>query len=297
MSLDMATILNESIGQGYLLANQMQVPNMYYQGESVWNSTIPTWYPYDPNASARLLDAAGYKAGSDGVRFTLKFLMSSTGRYSQTSNILKLTQLMETYLKAVGINMELDMMEHSSYEAQLFAAQPKSWNIAFAGVSESPDPSEVSYQVRSDIPGNVGQGGWNWGAYNNSEVNYLAHLGDTTPDVNKRVAIYQKLSGIIFDNVVLMPLYYPQEVVAWNKQYQGFILGLGNPPHDYWGALKYQSLAQVTFVPASTTSAQMTTTTAAAAPDYTMVSIIAVIAVIVVGAIGYIMGRRGKKAS
>jgi hypothetical protein len=92
--------------------------------------------------------------------------------------------------------------------------------------------------------------------------------------------------------VVNIPLYYPIEVVAWNSKWQGIVLGLDNPCADYWGAIKYQNLAQLT---ATTTGTETSVTPSS--PDYTTVGILAVLAVIVVGGLVYYMGRRGKKTS
>jgi peptide/nickel transport system substrate-binding protein len=296
MSMNLTSILDDSFGHGYyILANQIFVPNMYYLGVRVWNSSIPTpAYPYDPVAAGKLLDEAGYPAGAHGIRMQLTFIAPSAGRLG-TVGVLRMMQLIQHALAAVGINMNLNMMELSSYRARYYMAPPKDWNVALWSQSQSPDPTNVGYNVNG-ASWNTGQGGWNGGGYNNPFATYLVGLGDNTTDANQRVAIYQRIAGIAYQDVVNIPLYYPIEVVAWNNQWQGIVLGLGNPSYDYNGAVKYQNLAQLTFVPQASTTASATAV-ATTSPDYTTIGILAVLAVIIVGALGYYIGKRGKKAT
>lgn len=295
MAMDLPSILDDAFGKGYyVLANQIFVPNMYYMGERVWNDSIPMpAYPYDPAGAGKLLDEAGYPAGANGIRMTLTFIAPSAGRLG-TVGVLRMMQLIEHALRAVGIDTHMVLMELSSYRARYYAEPPKDWNVALWSQSQSPDPTNVGYNVNG-ASWNIGKGGWNGGGYNNPLATYLVSLGDNTTDPKERADIYKRIAGIAYQDVVNIPLYYAVEVVAWNPKWQGIVLGLGNPSYDYWGAIKYQNLAQLTIVEQTTT--ETTTTGAAPGADYTTVGIIAVLAVIVVGALGFYLGRRGKKAS
>jgi peptide/nickel transport system substrate-binding protein len=296
MSMDLPSILDAAFGKGYyVLANQIFVPNMYYLGKRVWNDSIPMpAYPYDPVAAGKLLDEAGYPADANGIRMKLTFITPSAGRLGVVG-VMNMMQLIQHALRAVGIDMQQIMMEYASYRARYYMEPPKDWNVAIWSQSQSPDPTNVGYNVNG-VAWNIGKGGWNGGGYNNPYATYLVSLGDNTTDRDARVAIYQRIAGIAYQDVVNIPLYYPIEVVAWNSKWQGIVLGLDNPCCDYWGAIKYQNLAQLTVAPEAMTS---TTSTAAATPgpDYTTLGIIAVLAVIVIGALGYYFGRRGKKAA
>lgn len=294
MSMNLSSILDGAFGHGYyVLANQIFVPNMYYLGKRVWNDSIPSpAYPYDPVAAGKLLDAAGYPAAANGIRMKLTFINPSAGRLG-TVGVIRMMQLIQHALRAVGIDMELVMMELASYRARYYMDPPKDWNVALWSQSQSPDPTNVGYNVNG-ASWNIGKGGWNGGGYNNPFATYLVSLGDNTTGANERVAIYQRIAGIAYQDVVNIPLYYPIEVVAWNSKWQGIVLGLGNPSYDYWGAIKYQNLVQLKIVPQTTTT---TTTAVTPGPDYTTLGIIAVLVVLVVGAFGYYFGRRGKKAS
>jgi peptide/nickel transport system substrate-binding protein len=293
MAIDMPTILNASLAGYYKEANQIQVPNMYYLGKSVTNTSIPNpEYPYDPHGAMTLLDQAGYHADSSGNRMTMTLVMASGGRTGTAASI-KLMQLIQSSLKAVGITMALIILDSASATQRIRrAAPPKDWNMALWGISSSPDPDVNAYYMVSTLGGNGDAGGWNVGGYYNPFVDQLAILGENTTDLDQRVAIYQRISGIAHDELAVLELYYQTEVLAWNKMFQGFILGLGNPMHDYWGALKHQSLAQVTIVQETTT---METTTASTTTDYTSIGAIVAVIAVVVGLLAYFVGRRSKK--
>jgi len=141
MSIDMPSLLNASLGgsQYYKLANQLQAPNMYYGGKSVWNTTIPLpENPYDPTAAAKLLDAAGYPVGQgNSSRFSLTLVMRP-GRYGTPG--FKMMQLVQSDLKAVNIEMNLILMETNSWLQRVYGAPPpKDWNMYLNSESESPD--------------------------------------------------------------------------------------------------------------------------------------------------------------
>jgi peptide/nickel transport system substrate-binding protein len=293
MSMNLSRILDTAFGHGYyVLANQIFVPNMYYLGKRIQNDSIPTpAYPYDPVAAGKLLDEAGYPAGSNGIRMHLTFISPSAGRLG-VAGVLVMMQLIQHALRAVGIDMQLVMMELASYRARYYMDPPKDWNVALWSQSQSPDPTNVGYNVNG-ASWNTGKGGWNGGGYNKPYATYLVSLGDNTTDRDARVAIYQRIAGIAYQDVVNIPLYYPIEVVAWNQKWQGIVLGLGNPSYDYNGAVKYQNLAQLTQMVESTTTTAAAATTSG--PDYTSLGIVALLAIVVVGAFAYYLGRRGKK--
>ena len=67
-------------------------------------------YPYDPAAAEKMLDAAGYPRGANGVRFELT-LQAPNGRYLNDRDVsLAIAQ----YLSDVGVKTEVTFMEWAS---------------------------------------------------------------------------------------------------------------------------------------------------------------------------------------
>ncbi|MDG4889761.1 ABC transporter substrate-binding protein [Mesorhizobium sp. WSM4887] len=73
-------------------------------------------YPYNPAQAEKLLDAAGYRRGADGVRFELK-LQAPRGRYLNDANVaLAIGQ----YLSDVGVKTDVELMEWASVYTPLY---------------------------------------------------------------------------------------------------------------------------------------------------------------------------------
>lgn len=67
-------------------------------------------YPYDPVKAGELLDAAGYPAGDDGVRFDIT-LQAGGGRYLNDVNVV---QAIGQYLSDVGVNTTVEILDWGS---------------------------------------------------------------------------------------------------------------------------------------------------------------------------------------
>lgn len=67
-------------------------------------------YPYDPDKAEAMLDSAGYKRGSDGIRFRVT-LQTPNGRYLEDSLI---AQAIGQYLGDVGVDTKVEPMDFNS---------------------------------------------------------------------------------------------------------------------------------------------------------------------------------------
>ncbi|MCU0512245.1 MAG: ABC transporter substrate-binding protein [Anaerolineae bacterium] len=74
------------------------------------NNPNLTAYPYDPVRAGELLDAAGYPADANGVRFEIT-LMGPRGRYLNDANVV---QAIAQYLTDVGVVTTVDIRDWSS---------------------------------------------------------------------------------------------------------------------------------------------------------------------------------------
>jgi peptide/nickel transport system substrate-binding protein len=69
-----------------------------------------TPYPYDPDKAEKLLDAAGYPRGKDGIRFSLT-LQSPNGRYLADSSV---SQAIGQYLTDIGVDTKVELLDWAS---------------------------------------------------------------------------------------------------------------------------------------------------------------------------------------
>ncbi len=268
MALDLPGILNASFGssQYYKLANQLEVPNMYYGGQSVQNTTIPSpEYPQNVTGAKALLTQAGFPNG-----FTVSLVYQSAGVASAGSGAtLKMMQLVQSELGAIGITVTLQADDQTTYSNVVYGANPpKTWNLALGVISESPDGDVAPYYMVGSLSGNAGANGFNAEGWNDTMTNQLILQEENTTGASQRLAIFQKLDGYMHEQLPLLEIYYEIQVVAVSNQLQGFQLGLGNPWHDYWGSLKFQSLANVTLT-GSTTATSSSSSSASSASSST----------------------------
>ncbi len=181
-------------------------------------------YDLDLDKAKALLDEAGYKAGSDGVRFKveLDFIPAFAEMQKTVAEYIK------PQLKKVGIIVSL----RSSPDFPSWAKRVggHEFEMSMDIVFNWGDP--VIGVHRTYICSNIKKGViWsNTQSYCNKEVDDLLAAAGTELDLAKRVALYQKAQAIIVDEVPQVFLNeLPYHTVYSNK--------IGNAPTTIWGAM------------------------------------------------------------
>ena len=291
MSVDLNGTLNSSFGAGnYVPANQLVAPNTMYEGQLVNNATIPTpEYPYDPTAAGKLLDQAGYPAGSDGTRFTLTLLAASTGQ----APTIKMLQLMQSQLGQVGIVVQIIMEDTTTFDNAVYSPPPpKSWNIALGNLGGIGDPDAAPLYIVSSLFGNAGPGGWNAGNYINPLVDQLTLEEENTTNPVLRAQVFHRLLGIIHHDLPILELYFSLDLVAFDSNIQGMHFGIGDPNTIYFGNLSQSSVTQIYFATASSTSSSSSTTTSGAPSGSDYYYLLGAVILILLVAGVYVISRR-----
>jgi peptide/nickel transport system substrate-binding protein len=155
-------------------------------------------YPYSPEKAAGVLDQAGWQPGSDGIRVKdgqrLQLLYITTA----TAPIVQTGQIIQSMLKKVGIDMQIDAMAN---QASLTKYQQNEHNIGRLGEINS-DPSVLAFPVHSrNISGGT-QG--NRSRYSNPQVDKLLDDAEIETDRNKRLAMYQQVQQIVSDDAIIL---------------------------------------------------------------------------------------------
>ena len=141
-------------------------------------------YKYDMDKAGKLLDEAGWKKGSDGIRvkdgqkLSIHFLASSPN-----SVLDKLIPIIKQDYQKLGVDLVAEQMEFNQVLKKI--KQPSGWNMYFMANGLSPDP-DVSSSYSSKSPSNYQH-------FNDSKVDDLLKSGLQEMDKTKRIKIYQDL--------------------------------------------------------------------------------------------------------
>jgi len=244
--------------------NQFMIPFFTIDGAPLYNQSIPN--PQNNLTDAnRLLNESGYLWTPSGgnvsngahYRFEISTIISAGNNQELT-----MLQAIQSMLGNVGISLVIKVEDEATAVADIVGApQPKSWNMfGPTHISESPDPDFMASLFYS-TPATVGPYGSDWTNYNNSAINQLYLAAEAVVNNTQRAQIYQKIGGILSADYAWLWLDNPQEIVAWNTNFQGFVLGPEGIAAGVQGALSPYSLLNVTYTGSGTTSTTSSSTT------------------------------------
>jgi peptide/nickel transport system substrate-binding protein len=167
-------------------------------------------YPYDPAKSNMLLDAAGYRRGSDGVRFHLQMKISNT---SSPTRLMAL--VIQQELRAIGIAMDVRIYEFGTFFADVTKGAFGMYALRWIGGNESPDIFRLAYATASLPPH-----GANRGHYVNPELDALMADAAASTDLGRDRADYVKVQQIVARDMPTIPLWYQNNVVVHTRRLQ-----------------------------------------------------------------------------
>ncbi len=200
-----------NVDKGYAtIANSAISPAL----AAYYDSSLESRYPYDPAKAKQLLAEAGWKDDGKGGLVKDGKPFAFTMDFGIRANLQPVNELVQQYLKAVGIQATLNAQEWNAmikkdvvdrnYEAQL------NWWVT------PPDPDVTAYFV-STAAGK----GFNIPGYKDQKLDDLLIKGQTTSDPAMRKQIYKDLQTYMADNLPYIFLWYPQEIDVINSRVQG----------------------------------------------------------------------------
>lgn len=188
------------------------------------------FYHYDPQKSMSLLLECGYQKNQQGYfekdQKELSFtLITNKGNKDRE----KVAQLLQQFLKNVGIKMDIRLLEWSSFiKIVNDPSQNKKFDAVILGWSLGLDPDSYNIWHSSQFPK-----GFNFIAYNNKQVDQLLVQGRLQNNKQVRKEIYQKIYRIIGAEIPYIFLYYPETLTGIQDRVKGLSsaspVGLFNP--------------------------------------------------------------------
>lgn len=207
-------------------------------GASLWDNTPyvdPSLkpYPFDPEKAKSLLDAAGWKDSNgdgtrdkDGVELVLRY-------GTTTKEVRQSTQaVVQQMLANVGVKVNL-----LNYDSDIFFASYADKGPAYTGeldimewsdVTQFPDPN-FTYFLCSEIPSDESPQGVNAQYLCDKELDGLFQQQAAEVDTAARIATFQKISKIVYDQVYWVSLWQDPDIWAVGKRLDNVKLSGATP--------------------------------------------------------------------
>jgi peptide/nickel transport system substrate-binding protein len=174
-------------------------------------------FRYNPTKAKSVLQAAGWKLGSDGIfakggqRLSIQFSTTAGNKGREDTQAL-----LKEKAKAAGIELAI-----KNYEAgDLFENRLPKLEFVMAEYAQvaSPDPAVTSLYLCDQIPSQANQfSGQNFNAWCNRDADAAVKAADKEIDVPKRTELTKKIGDFVRRDVVWIPMYQKPLITAWRS--------------------------------------------------------------------------------
>jgi peptide/nickel transport system substrate-binding protein len=172
-------------------------------------------YEYDPERARGMLEKAGWREKSGGIRekngkpfrFTI---MTNQGNNER----IRTAEIIQQNLKAVGVKVDIRVMEWQAFLEQI---DKRSFDAIILGWSMSRDPDLYDIWHSSKTK----KGEYNFIGYSNPTVDRLLVAGRRTFDIEKRKKIYYRIHEILAEEQPYAFLYVPDATPIVHKRFKG----------------------------------------------------------------------------
>ena len=212
--IDREKIVNE------LLFGQAVVAYSILPEES-WAYDAAVKYNFDPNRAKQLLQEAGYK--NEPIKFKYSAGNQAVNQYAQ---------VIQNSLKDVGLNVEIETLDPNTLRSQLALGQFQMNTGRWIGGNQDPIFLKDLFSTGA-IPGEKVKC-CNRSRYSNPEFDKIIAEATDSSDRGTAKDLYFKAQEIVSNDVPLIPLWYPANIVVANKR-------IGNiqvKPSGDWSFLK-----------------------------------------------------------
>jgi len=173
-------------------------------------------YHYDPAGAKRLLDEAGWKRGSDGIRQKggkkLEYTFLS---YKSRPELPVIMEAIQSQLLDIGIKIEINNVENISE-----AMKGGDFDAAIYSFSTAPT-GDPQYMLETVF---LTGGDNNFGHYSSEKLDALGRKLQSTFDTEERKTIAKEAQQILIDDAAFAFLVYPKIITAVHKDVEGVVI-------------------------------------------------------------------------
>lgn len=169
---------------------------------------------YDPSEARRLLDAAGWRAGSDGIRtMDGRRLRFTLGSYTQRAELEPLSVAIRDQLKAVGIDSSLETFPDINSTVAQNGFEATMWSYTTVQYGDLNRPVETLFTPS----------GSNKDRYSNPRVTEIYKEYIQTADAQQRGELMRQMQTLIGEDVPVVYVLNPHQIVATSKKVKGYV--------------------------------------------------------------------------
>jgi peptide/nickel transport system substrate-binding protein len=226
-AIDRRTIAEQLYGAaGQPTGNVLNTPPQFQSPNTHWE--------LDLNKAARLLDEAGWKRSSDGVRLKDGRRMKVLFQTSANPVRQKTQAIVKKALEQIGIEVELKAVASNAYFSS-DPGNPDTYSHFYADMQMSANSLGFDPQgpMRLFVSWEIAQKANQWAGRNvvrwaNAEYDRLWKQAETELDPVTRAALFIRMNDLLIEDVVVIPVVWRREVSAVSHSLQG----IGLSPWD-----------------------------------------------------------------
>ena len=189
-------------------------------GGGFWHNPNIKEAQYDIAAANKILEDAGYKMGSDGVRAKGNTRLEFRLQFPTQNPVYpRIADMLASSFKQVGIQSNVEAVDTDSLTA---AVTPTGdYDMVIWGWGPDPDPDFILSVMTTD---QFVSGGWSDSGYHNAEYDKLYLAQQQAVDKNERQKIVWKMQEMVFNDRPYIVLYYEKNLQAYRSdRFTGFV--------------------------------------------------------------------------
>lgn len=163
-------------------------------------------YPYDPNKAKDLLKEAGYPNGIKTTIWT-----------SDKKEMVTLAEVIESQLKGIGIDVEVNVLEFASFYDEINKGNQDMFINYWGNLSGDGDYNQFSLFHSSSF----GSGG-NRLFYSNQKVDKLIEQARQEKDQSKRSKLYAEAQKLEMEDAAMIPYRVQENLAAVNNSVKNY---------------------------------------------------------------------------
>jgi peptide/nickel transport system substrate-binding protein len=180
-----------------------------------FDASLPE-YPFDIRRANALLDEAGFRRGSNGVRFQIRQNFLPYGE-----KYVRLAEYVRQQLRRIGVDVTTESRDIGGWLKSVFTDWDYQMTSTFT--DNRNDPTVGTERLFTTPYIRRGASFTNSMGYSNPRVDELFRLGAQEPDPAKRRAIFNEVQKILHDELPVIFLAELSNVSLWNRRVHGLV--------------------------------------------------------------------------